>query len=90
MSKDSKEECIPVRTTINSFNDSLTSKETKSLVCDLFETIIVNEERTRHLRDKLVQHEEFDPINLFQSLTKSQSSNNTLTREALEIYLSRP
>ena len=90
VSSDSFDNCIPVRTTINSFNDHLISSETQQLVCDLFETIIYNEERIRHLRDTLISHEDFDPINLFQSLTKSQISNNNLTRNALAAYLQRP
>ncbi len=78
-------------TTINTFNDHYISFETQSLICDLLETIICNEERIRHLRETLIKDKDFDPINLFQIVTRSYStSNNTLTRENLAHYISRP
>lgn len=84
------EDCIPQRTTINTFNEHLISSVAQSLICDFLETVICNEERIRHLREVLVKDKDFDPINLFQLVTRSCSQNNMLSRKNLALYVSRP
>ncbi len=53
---------LALRTTINSFNEHMISEETQGLVCDYFETRIVNEERLRSARQELLRDKDFDAV----------------------------
>lgn len=69
------------KSSLTTFNENLISSETQSLICDFFETLIVNEERVKEAREKVFQVDlKFDPMMIYQWICKS-STSNTVSRQ---------
>ena len=86
------EHTIPRRTTLTTFNHHLLSADTQLKVVDLLETLMNNEEKMKTARDALLKDPEFDPIEVFQRMTKGAGavSTNVIKVEELAEFTGRP
>ena len=58
------------KTTVTTFNQHYMDQHTQGLLCDLYETIIINYERVLQARNRLVSARDFNPHLLFQSMAE--------------------